>query len=307
MKALTDRLVSSPRDLRCRRSAHRSTVLAAATDRPEGQPVAPPGRLVAGRYRLRSLLGTGGMGVVWNAEDELLRRPVALKQVTLNDPASEESRKAALVRALGEARAAARVHHDGVVAVHDIVKDDERRPWIVMELLSGPTLAELLEAEGPLSIEEVTRVGVCLLDALEATHRAGVVHGDVKPGNVHLCENGRVVLTDFGIACAADHGSSSPTPMSAGSPAYVSPEPLGATLFTAVEGRPPFDKGDLFATLTAVACDEPVLIRAGPLRPVIEGLLAKEPDRRLNTVQAQAALRAMHSERPTPNTNPEFR
>src|SRR6266498_4674495 len=271
MKALTDRLVSSPRDLRCRRSAHRSTVLAAATDRPEGQPVAPPGRLVAGRYRLRSLLGTGGMGVVWNAEDELLRRPVALKQVTLNDPASEESRKAALVRALGEARAAARVHHDGVVAVHDIVKDDERRPWIVMELLSGPTLAELLEAEGPLSIEEVTRVGVCLLDALEATHRAGVVHGDVKPGNVHLCENERVVL------------------------------------FTAVEGRPPFDKGDLFATLTAVACDEPVLVRAGPLRPVIEGLLAKEPDRRLNTVQAQAALRAMHSERPTPNTNPEFR
>jgi hypothetical protein len=250
MKALTDRPVASPRDPRCRRSAHQSTVSAVATDRAEGQPVAPFGRLVAGRYRLRSLLGSGGMRVVWNAEDELPRRPVALKQVTLNDPASE-------------ARAAARVRHDGVVAVHDIVKDDERRPWIVMELLSGPTLAELLDAEGPLSIEEVTRVGACLLDVLEATHRAGVVHRDVKPGNVHLCEDGRVVL------------------------------------FTAVEGRPPFDKGDLFATLTAVACDEPVLVRAGPLRPVIEGLLAKEPDRRLTTVQAQAALRAVHHERPT--------
>jgi serine/threonine protein kinase len=190
-----------------------------------------------------------------------------------------------------------------------------------MELLSGPTLAELLDAEGPLSVEEVTRVGGCLLDALEATHRAGVVHGDVKPGNVQLCENGRVVLTDFGIAQDTDHDSGSLTPMFAGSPAYVSPErlaggrpepasdlySLGATLFTAVEGRPPFDKGDLYATLTAVACDEPVLVRAGPLRPVIEGLLAKKPDRRLNTVQTRAALRAVDRERPTPNTIRCFR
>lgn len=246
------------------------------------------------------------MGAVWDADDELLRRPVALKQASRNDPASEESRKAVLVRALGEARAAARVHHDGVVVVHDIVKDDERRPWIVMELLTGPTLAEVLATEGPLPIEEVTQVGLCLLEALEATHRAGVVHGDVKPGNVHICVNGRVVLTDFGIASTADHDPGSPAPMFACSPAYASPEmldggrpepasdlfSLGATLFTAVEGRPPFDKGDIIATLAAVALDEPHFRRAGPLRPVIEGLLAKEPDQRLNVVQAQAALRA---------------
>jgi serine/threonine protein kinase len=271
-------------------------------------------RLVAGRYGLQSLLGRGGMGLVWLAEDELLCRPVAVKQVIPNDAVSEKSRKAALLRALGEARAAARVHHDGVVAIHDLVKEDGR-PWIVMELLSGRSLAETLNADGSLPIEQVIRVGLRLLDVLQATHRAGIVHRDVKPGNVHLCHGGRVVLTDFGLACAARDDASVAEHMFAGSPAYTSPErirgempqpasdlfSLGATLFTAVEGRSPFDRGDLLATLTAVAEDAPPpLLRAGPLRPVIEGLLAKDPHRRLNGDQARAAFHAI--QRPTLTT-----
>jgi serine/threonine protein kinase len=311
MKALTDHSGRSSRGMR--RSAQQFSVTTAAAYPLGGQAIEPAGRLVAGRYRLQSLLGRGGMGRVWLAEDELLHRPVALKQLVLSDPASEESRRTARGRALGEARAAARVHHDGVVAIHDLVKEDGC-PWIVMELLSGRTLAETVDATGPQSIERVAHIGRCLLDVLGATHRAGIVHRDVKPANVHLCHGGRVVLTDFGIACTADDDSSFRTHTFAGSPAYASPErlrgdeagpasdlfSLGATLFTAVEGKPPFDKGDLFTTLTAVAVDPPAPFRrAGPLRPVIEGLLAKEPHRRLNAGQARAALRTIQRERLT--------
>jgi len=288
--------------------------MAVAADPGADHAIQPGGRrLVAGRYVLQSLLGRGGMGLVWLAEDELLYRPVAIKQVIPNDAVSEKSRKAALLRALGEARAAARVHHDGAVAIYDLVKEDGH-PWIVMELLSGRSLAEALKADGPLSIEQVTHVGLRLLDVLQATHRAGIVHRDVKPGNVHLCHGGRVVLTDFGIACATQDDASVAEYTFVGSPAYASPEryrgetakpasdlfSLGATLFTAVEGRPPFDKGDLLATLTAVAEDAPApLQRAGPLRVVIEGLLAKDPHRRLNADQARAAFHAIQRRRPT--------
>jgi serine/threonine protein kinase len=256
------------------------------------------------------------MGRVWLAEDELLERPVAVKELIAGDSLSVDSGRAARLRALGEARAAARVDHDGAVRVYDVVKDDGR-PWIVMEALSGRTLADTLDAEGPLPVDQVSRVGLCLLDALQATHRAGIVHRDVKPGNVQLCDGGRVVLTDFGIACATDDGPGCPTDTFAGSPAYTSPQQLrgdrpgpacdlfslGATLFTAVEGRPPFDKGDLYATLTAVAQDAPApFLRAGPLRPVIEGLLAKQPHRRLSIDQARAALHAIQHDHPMPAT-----
>src|SRR4051794_11229243 len=159
-------------------------------------------RLVAGRYELRSLLGRGGMGLVWLAEDELLRRSVALKEVVPGGTVHEQRRKDALRLALGEARAAARIRHDGVVTVHDLVKE-VGHPWIVMELLAGRTLADAVKADGPLSIEQVARVGLRLLEALQATHAAGLIHRDVKPANVFLCHSGRVVLTDFGIACAA--------------------------------------------------------------------------------------------------------
>jgi eukaryotic-like serine/threonine-protein kinase len=180
-------------------------------------------RLVKGRYRLRSLLGRGGMGLVWLAEDEVLRRPVALKELAPRRPISEELRMEAHARALTEARAAARVDHTGTVRVYDLVEEDSL-PWIVMELLSGRTLKDAVVAEGPLPVSEVARLGVRLIDALQAIHRAGVVHRDIKPGNVYLCDGGRVVLGDFGIAWTAGDGSTVPDGEFAGSPAYVSPE-----------------------------------------------------------------------------------
>jgi serine/threonine protein kinase len=321
MKALTDVPVGSPRATRSPRRTQQVTVTTVPADPGDGREIQHAGRLVAGRYRLGSLLGRGGMGLVWLAEDELLGRSVALKQMILNDPTSEESRKAALRRALGEARAAARVRHDGVVDIYDVVKQDGR-PWIVMELLSGRTLAETLATDGPLSIGQVTRIGLCLLDVLQATHRAGIVHGDVKPGNVHVCNDGRVVLTDFGIACATGGDSDWPDYVFAGSPAYASPErvrgerpspasdlfSLGATLFTAVEGKSPFDRGDLLATLAAVAENAPAPARrAGPMRRLIESLLAKQPHQRPNVDQARAALRAVQRERPPLTTDHHLR
>ncbi|HEV8569356.1 MAG TPA: serine/threonine-protein kinase [Actinoplanes sp.] len=312
MKDLSDGPARSRRATGRPSSGDQATVTAVGDDLVEWPAVEPAGQLVTGRYRLQSVLGRGGMGLVWLAEDELLERPVALKQVIPSEPVSEQSAKSARLRAVSEARAAARVHHDGAVRIHDVVKD-EGRPWIVMEMLSGRTLAETINAAGPLPVDQVTRIGLCLLDVLQATHRAGIVHRDVKPGNVHLCEDGRVVLTDFGIAFTTDDDSEPPTDTFAGSPAYVSPErfhgakpepasdmfSLGATLFTAVEGRAPFDKGDLYATLMAVVEAAPgPFLRAGPLRPVIEGLLAKDPDLRLSIDQARAALQAVQREYP---------
>jgi serine/threonine protein kinase len=221
------------------------------------------------------------------------------------------------VRALNEARAAARVDHIGAIKIHDVVKEDGR-PWIVMEMLTGQTLAAALDAEGPLPIDQVTSVGLGLLDVLQETHRVGIVHRDVKPANVYLCAGGRVVLTDFGIARNMGDGWTVPSGELAGSPAYISPEQLlrgevgpasdlfslGATLFAAVENRAPFDKGELFATLTSVVEDAPAPFRhAGRLRPVIEGLLAKEPERRLSADQARAALQDIQRERPMLTTS----
>ena len=274
------------------------TVVAEFVDR---QAIVGPGRLVGGRYRLGALLGRGGMGRVWYAEDEVLRRPVALKQVVLSGLASDDARASAL----NEARAAARLVHIGAVSVHDLVEDPDGSPWIVMELLSGRTLAEALDAAGPLPIAEVTRIGRHLLDVLEAVHQAGLIHRDVKPANVFLCDDGRVVLTDFGIAQAVDDESTLSAEGLAGSPAYMSPErargeeigpsfdlfSLGATLFAAVEGRSPFGKGDPFSTLVAVVEDSPgPFLHAGPLRPVIEGLLTKKPKSRLTAAQARLVM-----------------
>jgi len=278
----------------------------------DGPATASAGRLVARRFRLQALLGRGGMGRVWLADDEVLDRPVAVKQVLLHGLESAEMRTAAWACALREARAAARVDHDGAVRIYDIVEDN-RCPWIVMEPLPGRTLQQALHAAGPLPVRQVTTAGLRLLDALQATHQAGIVHGDVKPANVHLCGSGRVVLTDFGIACAI--GDVSPAAGAfPGTPAYVAPErldggasgpasdlfSLGATLFTAVEGWPPFDRGSLAATLTAILVDAPApALRAGPLRPVIEGLLAKDPAGRLSIGQARAAFRAIQREHGT--------
>jgi serine/threonine protein kinase len=277
--------------------------------------VPPAGRVVAGRYRLRRLLGRGGMGAVWLASDQALHRPVAVKQLLLSGLATDVERRAARARLLREARLAARVDHAGTVRVYDVA-EETGDPWIVMEALPGRTLQAALRDDGPLPVGQVTSLGLHLLEALEATHRAGIVHRDVKPSNVQLCGGQRVVLTDFGIASTTEDGAGTATGGIVGSPAYMAPEQvhgdkvepasdlysLGATLYAAVEGRSPFGKGGRAATLTAVVTDPPApLLRAGPIGPVIEGLLAKDPTRRLGPDQARGALRAIQgSERRRP-------
>ena len=251
-------------------------------------------RLVAGRYRLRSLLGRGGMGRVWLADDEVLGRGVAVKQVLTQGTAASE------------ARALARVDHPGVVGVHDFVEDTGCQ-YIVMELLTGRSLCGAMAGQR-LPVAEVARIGLLLLDALAAVHAAGLVHGDVKPANVQICADGRVVLTDFGIAVAADDQDTMAAEGMAGSPAYISPErargdrigpesdlfSLGATLYAAVEGRPPFGSGDPFHTLCAVVHELPApFVHAGPLRPVVDGLLAKTPEVRLTVAQARRLLQSL--------------
>ncbi|TCC63351.1 serine/threonine protein kinase [Kribbella pittospori] len=264
--------------------------------------VVGPDRLVTGRYRLKMLLGRGGMGRVWLADDELLGRPVAIKQVVLPGHASEQVRASALA----EARAVARVDHRNVVKVYDVVEDAGDH-WIVLEPLSGRTMADALASDGPLPIADVRRIALHLADALGAVHQAGLVHSDVKPANVQLCDDGRIVLMDFGIATVVDDEQTLSSEAMAGSPAYMSPErargdavgpasdlfSLGATLFAAVEGKSPFGAGDPFSTLVAVVEARPAaFVNAGTLRPIIEGLLAKDPTDRLTVAQTITALHA---------------
>jgi eukaryotic-like serine/threonine-protein kinase len=268
--------------------------------------IAPAGWVVAGRYRLRRLLGRGGMGAVWLATDQTLHRRVAVKQPLLGGLATDAQRQAR-ARLRREARLAARVDHPATVGVYDLAEETGEL-WIVMEALPGQTLRAALHDHGPLPVGQVTSLGLGLLAALAATHRAGIVHRDVKPGNVQLCGGRRVVLTDFGVAATTQDGAGTSTGGIVGSPAYMAPEQvhggavapasdlysLGATLYAAVEGRSPFGKGSPVATLAAVVTDPPApLRRAGPLGPVIAGLLAKDPTRRLGPDQARAALQAI--------------
>jgi eukaryotic-like serine/threonine-protein kinase len=249
-------------------------------------------RLIASRYLLRSAIGHGGMGVVWVAEDTLLRRSVAVKELRFPVTVTADEQATLRERSLREARAAARLDSPHVVRIYDVV-DEDGRPCIVMELLRGQTLSQLVRAKGPLSPGEVARIGKALADALQVAHAEGVVHRDVKPGNVFLTDNGRVVLTDFGIATSAGDSSLTETGLLVGSPAYMAPErarggeptpasdlwSLGATLYTAVEGHAAFDAGDPVGTLTSVVTDPPQPIRRtrGPLAEIIGELLSKNP------------------------------
>jgi eukaryotic-like serine/threonine-protein kinase len=256
-------------------------------------------RQVAGRYDLGAPLGRGGMGVVWRATDTLLGRPVAVKEVALPPGELAQVRD----RALREARASARLSHPGVVTLHDVVEEDGRL-FLVMELVDAPTLRELVAAGGPLAPAGAARLGLDLLDALEAAHRAGVVHRDVKPGNVMVPAAGPAKLADFGIAALAEDAQRTLTGTPFGSLPYAAPEQvagqpagpaadlwaLGATLWFAVEGAAPFDRGDPAATVAAILRDPPGCpARAGPLAPALEALLAKAPERR----PAGAALRRL--------------
>ncbi|HET6818478.1 MAG TPA: serine/threonine-protein kinase [Mycobacteriales bacterium] len=261
-------------------------------------------RLVAGRYRLHTPLGRGGMGVVWAAEDELLQRPVAVKEVRFPPTVDDEERDLLRERTLREARTAARLDHPCAVRVFDVC-DDNEQPFIVMERLVGRTLSDIVKNDGPVSPARAAEIGMCLVDALSAAHAAGIVHRDVKPGNVVVGEDGRVTLTDFGIASTAGDPSITSTGLLLGSPAYIAPErarggrpepasdywSLGATLYTAVEGHPPFDKPEAVATLAAVVTEphEPCRRATGLLCDAIHGLLDKDPEAR----PSRDELRAM--------------
>jgi hypothetical protein len=261
--------------------------------------------LIADRYALQRTLGRGGMGVVWRARDTLLDRDVALKEVQLPPALNAEEREAMRARVLREARAAARLNHPNVVTLYDVVRE-EGRTFIVMELVEAPTLAAVVRERGPLPPAEVAAIGLQLLDALRAAHRVGIVHRDVKPGNVMVPSGeGRAKLADFGIASLAGDPQLTSTGLVLGSPAYMAPEQangqpsgpatdlwaLGATLYLAVEGEPPFERGAAVPTLTAVVNDPPrPMRRGGPLEPVVLSLLAKAPAERPSAGQLRPQL-----------------
>ncbi|HEY3682602.1 MAG TPA: serine/threonine-protein kinase, partial [Streptosporangiaceae bacterium] len=287
------------------------------------------GRVIAGRYRLTRAIGRGGMGVVWAAADLRLGREVAVKELLVNPGISDDQNTTLLHRALREGRIAAALDHPSVVTVYDTFLFDDR-PWIVMELLRGASLAQLVARSGPLTPERAAAVGVPLLGALRAAHTAGIVHRDVKPGNVLLTDDGRVVLTDFGLAAVEGDPSLTQAGMVMGSPPYVAPErargapatpaadlwSLGATLFMAVEGKGPYDRETPIAALGALVTEEPPApTNAGPLRPLIEGLLTRDPLHRLDPETAAELLRrvaesdnsphALSTPTPAPTATPE--
>ncbi|MFE1905706.1 protein kinase [Streptomyces gardneri] len=267
---------------------------------------------LAGRYRIVRRLGRGGMGVVWQAVDEVLGREVAVKELrTFTDAAAPELADLRL-RMTREARAAARVRHPGVVAVHDVT-EHEGRPVIVMELVDGPSLDDVLGERGTLDPVEAARIGAHVLEALAAAHDVGVLHRDVKPGNILLDRSGRIVLTDFGIATMEDPGDGSATHLTrsgeiVGSLDFLAPErargqdpgpasdvwAVGATLYAAVEGASPFRRTSTWSTLAAIVGEPlPEPVRAGPLAPVLVRLLDKDPAARPGAREAARLLGAV--------------
>ncbi|WP_080041186.1 serine/threonine-protein kinase [[Actinomadura] parvosata] len=268
------------------------------------------GRL-AGRYSLLRPLGAGGMGKVWLARDEMLDRDVAVKELTLPEGMSDKERHDLVTRAVREAQAMARLRHPGIVALHDVVVEQER-PWLVMELLRGRTLADTVREFGPMPPDYAARVGADVLEALMAAHAQGMQHRDVKPGNVFLTESGRVVLTDFGIARQEGQATLTEQGLMIGSPGFIAPErlegepggpasdlwSLGATLHVALRGVPAYEGSAaqrIRATLT-----QPVPAMQGPLGPVVTAMMAYRPAARPDPRVVLQALRQVAAGGPAP-------
>ncbi len=266
---------------------------------------------IGNRYRIEEQIGVGAMGAVWRATDELLNRPVAVKELLAVAPNTsaaevEESRQ----RILREGRIGARLQHAHVISMFDVVIHEDR-PWLVMEYLPSDSLATVVRQKGPLLPVQVAAIGRDVADGLAAAHLAGVVHRDVKPGNVLIGTDGRVKLTDFGVSRAVDDVQLTRTGLIAGTPAFLAPEiaqgrtptaasdvfALGATLYAAVEGVPPFGLDDnAYALLHKVATEAPVPPQhAGPLTPVLMRLLAVDPNHRPSAAQARDLLGAVAS------------
>ncbi|MEU8731218.1 serine/threonine-protein kinase [Streptomyces tendae] len=274
------------------------------------------GRVIAGRYRLHERLGSGGMGIVWRATDQLLAREVAVKALPLDETLSAAEARRRRERTLREARAVAQLRHPHVIVVHDVVEDDERA-YMVMELVDGGSLADRVVSRGPVDAAEAARIGIALLDALGTAHTAGILHRDVKPSNVLVADDGRVVLTDFGVAQVAGATTLTESGSFVGSPEYTAPErmsgagtgpesdlwSLGVLLCAVLSGASPFHRDSLGGVLHAVVTEE---IRppaqAAPLLPVVRGLLERDPRRRLDAASAQRMLRAFLSTGRTPAT-----
>ncbi|MEU8027773.1 protein kinase [Streptomyces sp. NPDC049099] len=263
-------------------------------------------RVIADRYRLEARIGRGGMGVVWRAVDQVLGRRVAVKELLPDDSLAEDDARRRRDRTFREARAVAQLRHPHIIVVHDVVEQDER-PYLVMELVDGGSLADRISRQGPVDAAEAARIGVALLSAVHTAHEAGVLHRDIKPANV-LIESGtgRVVLTDFGIAQVEGATTLTETGSFVGSPEYTAPERMsglrtgpesdlwsvGALLCTVLSGESPFRRDSLGGILHAVVAAE---IRppaeAEPLLPVVRGLLERDPDRRLGAAAAEQMLR----------------
>ncbi len=260
------------------------------------------------------------MGRVWRARDELLGRDVAVKEITPGGMSRTELGDLR-ERAIREARAIAQINHPNVVRIFDVVEKDGA-PWIIMELVPSRSLFEVLIDDGPMTPQQAAKVGLDVLAALTAAHRVGILHRDVKPANVLLASDGRVVLTDFGLATLVGDATMTRTGIVIGSPAYLAPEraadepadakgdlwSLGAVLFTAVEGEPPYVRSSPMATLAALMVEPPPIPKkAGPLHPVIEALLRKNPAERADAVEAERLLRAVAEPAAPAAAAPAFR
>lgn len=272
----------------------------------DGLAVSDLGRLVAGRYLLVDRVGSGGMGTVWRAEDKMLGRHVAVKKLHIPPHLQDDEVRTLYERTRREARSAARITHPNVIVVHDVV-DDEGLPCIVMEYVPSVTLSDVLKRRGALPPEEAARIGLAMAAALRAAHDAGVQHRDVKPANVLLGNDGRIILTDFGIAMESGTSSLTKPGELIGSIGYLAPErlrgarpetgpasdlwALGATLYQLVEGQDPFRRNTAIETAYAIAADpyEPPR-NAGELAPVIEGLLVKDPGQRMDVHEVERRL-----------------
>jgi serine/threonine protein kinase len=269
--------------------------------------------MIAGRYALLEEIGRGGMGIVWLADDRTIGRRVAIKQLHVPAGVAPEERGVFEARVLREARAAGRLNDPGIVTVYDVLQEDGDT-YIVMELIEAPTLSALVAREGPQPETAVRQLAEQLLAALETAHAAGVVHRDVKPSNIMVLPNGRVKLTDFGIAQSAGETRLTMSGALIGSPGYMAPErlrgdetdarsdlwALGAVLFYAVEGNSPFERPTAAATIQAVLNERPRLTRChGRLASVITGLLDTSPAARPTADDVRAKLATATHEPPT--------
>ncbi|WP_026120753.1 serine/threonine-protein kinase [Nocardiopsis potens] len=265
-----------------------------------------PGHVLSGRYRLTELIGAGGMGRVWRGEDELLDRQVAIKELIISPQLPQQEIDVLRTRMLREARSAARLGHPSIITVFDVVESDDR-PWIVMELVRGRSLGDIIKEDGALTPARAAKIGLQMATALSIAHDRGIVHRDIKPGNVLVGSGDRAVLTDFGIARLDGTSGLTSTGLLIGSPGYLAPEQaqgrpatpatdiwsLGVTLYQAVEGRMPFHREVPVATLTAIVTEEvPPPGSAGPLTEALEAMLTKDPEGRPSITEAHALLHA---------------